>query len=119
MRQRSARLDFQRDPARQANSLQSRIQGIGGGGSGEAETFRCRPTPTLLLGEWTIEAILAQVETWGRKHGKCRNCRRFYCHGGINGRKMQGFGNPNSDHGPKKQTMMEKMVEAGIKKVKK
>ena len=34
----------------------------------EAETpFRCRPTPTLLLGEWTIEAILAQVETWGRK----------------------------------------------------
>ena len=40
-------------------------------------------------------------------------------YGGINGRKMQGFGSLPFDHGPKKQTMMEKMVEAGIKKVKK
>ena len=108
-------------PSRQANSLQSRIQGIGGGGSGGGrDSFQVSANANAAFGRMDHRGYSGSGGNVGTKSmGNVGTADASIAYGGINGRKMQGFGNPNFDHGPKKQTMMEKMVEAGIKKVKK
>ena len=108
-------------PSRQANSLQSRIQGIGGGGSGGSrDFFQVSANANAAFGRMNNASYSGSGGNIGTKSmGNIGSADASIAYGGINGRKMQGFGNPNFDHGPKKQTMMEKMVEAGIKKVKK
>ena len=39
-------------------------------------------------------------------------------YGGINGRKMQGFGNPNFNNEPKKESYFDKMKEKAFNKAK-
>ena len=109
-------------PTRQINSLQSRIQGIGGGSSsgGGRDSFQVSASANAAFGRMDHSGYSGSGGRVGTKSmGNVGTADASIAYGGINGRKMQGFGNPNFNHGPKKQTMMEKMVEAGIKKVKK
>ena len=117
-------------PTRNNNSLQSRIQGIsggGGGGGGSRNNFSVSANANAAFGKMDQRGSYrgggnnngggGKVGT--QSMGSVGTADAKIAYGGINGRKMQGFGNPNFNNGPKKLTMMEKMAEAAKKKMKK
>ena len=106
------------------NNLQSRIQGIGGGGGGGGNarnTFQVSANANAAFGKMDQQGSFngggGRIGT--KSMGNIGTADAAIAYGGINGRKMQGFGNPNFDNGPKKLSMMEKMAEAASKKLKK
>jgi hypothetical protein len=104
------------------NNLQSRIQGIGGGGGSNARnTFQVSANANAAFGKMEKQGSFngggGRIGT--KSMGNVGTADAAIAYGGINGRKMQGFGNPNFNNGPKKLSMMEKMAEAASKKLKK
>ena len=108
----------------QAN-LQSRIQGISAAGISSGVSVQPR-----FGAEISGKAQAAMQAMEGSKYstggggkgtssmGGVGSADASVAYGGINGRKMQGFGNPNFDNAPKKSSVFDKLKETALNKAK-
>jgi hypothetical protein len=116
------------DAPRQSNpraNLQGRIQGIGGGsgGSNGAPRFGSNISSNA---QAALAANMSNASTRGHSGGRqgtssmgnVGSANAAIAYGGMNGRKMQGFGNPNFNNEPKKESYFDKMKEKALNKAK-